>query len=263
MAVGTTFCSASANSINQIIEVPFDSQMGRTRDRPLVRGQLSSMHAAGFAVVSASVGAAILSLGVNNIVAALGLANLVLYTCIYTPMKRFTILNTWAGAIVGAIPPIMGWAAATGSLGLGSLLMAGILYSWQFPHFNALSWNLRADYSRAGYCMMAVTNPGLCKRVALRHCVFLHALCLLAPMLDVTTWFFACDSFFLNAAFSIYAWRFYRDGDAKSARKLFLCSLWYLPVIVVFLLISKKRGLGNSDKNGHKNFHALSTVLGL
>jgi len=260
--VGTTLCSGAANSINQLIEIPFDSQMARTRDRPLVRAQLSPLHAATFALVSASLGTSVLYFSVNEIVAALGFLNLLLYTCVYTPMKRFTIFNTWAGAIVGAIPPLMGWAAATGSLGAGSLLFAGVLYSWQFPHFNALSWNMRADYSRAGYCMMAVTNPGLCKRVALRHCIFLHGICFLAPILGVTNWFFACDSFILNAIFTYYAWKFYRDGDAKSSRNLFRFSLLYLPIILVFLLISKKRSNPEQKKKG-ENFHALSSILGM
>jgi len=261
--VGTTLCSGAANAINQLMEIPFDSQMARTRDRPLVRAQLSSLHALTFALVSASAGTAILYSGANGIVAGLGLANLLLYTCVYTPMKRFTIVNTWAGAVVGAIPPLMGWAAATGSLSAGSLLFAGILYSWQFPHFNALSWNMRADYSRAGYCMMSVTNPGLCKRVALRHCLFLHAICFLAPMFDVTSWFFACDSFLLNAAFTFYAWKFYRDGDAKSSRNLFRFSLIYLPAILTFLLISKKYEDKNTAKKKTENFHSISSLLGL
>ena len=77
-----------------------------------------------------------------------GAGTLFLYTSVYTPMKRLSILNTWVGSVVGALPPLMGWAACTGGLDMGALVLAGILYSWQFPHFNALSWNLRADYSR-------------------------------------------------------------------------------------------------------------------
>jgi heme o synthase len=105
-------------------------------------------------------GIGLLYYGVNGLTASLGLANLVLYTCIYTPMKRYSILNTWVGSIVGAIPPLMGWAGCSGGLEAGAWIFAGLLYAWQFPHFNALSWNLRPDYSRAGYRMMSVTNPG-------------------------------------------------------------------------------------------------------
>jgi len=260
--VGTTLCSAAANTINQVIEIPFDSQMARTRDRPLVRAQISPLHAMAFALASASVGTTVLYCGVNEIVAGLGLLNLFLYTCVYTPMKRFTIVNTWAGAIVGAIPPLMGWAAATGSLELGSLLFAGILYSWQFPHFNALSWNMRADYSRAGYCMMSVTNPGLCKRVALRHCVFLQLICMSAPFLEITSWIFSCSTFVLNAFFIAYAWIFYRRGDAKSSRNLFRFSLLYLPLVLIFLIISKKWGKPE-EKKKTANFHSISSIVGI
>merc|ERR1719266_2468702 len=125
---------------------------------------------------------------VNPLTATLSLANLVLYTCIYTPMKRVSILNTWVGSVVGAVPPLIGWSAATGGLEPGAFVLAGILFSWQFPHFNSLSWDLRPDYSRAGYRMMSVTHPDLCKRVALRYSIACMGLCsIVAPLLEVTT----------------------------------------------------------------------------
>lgn len=94
-----------------------------------------------------------------------------IFAGVYTPMKRHSIGCTWAGAIVGAIPPLMGYTAATGAIQPAAFVLAAILYSWQFPHFNALSWNLRGDYSRAGYRIMCVTNEGLCRRTTFR-CVF-------------------------------------------------------------------------------------------
>jgi protoheme IX farnesyltransferase len=102
---------------------------------------------------------------------------------------------------VGAIPPLMGWAACSGTLGPGAWILPGILYAWQFPHFNALSWNLRSDYSRAGYRMMCVTNPDLCRQTALRYTGIVLVLSCLAPVLDVTTWLFAAGSIPLNAYF--------------------------------------------------------------
>ena len=167
--VGVALTSASANTINQILEVPFDSQMVRTRNRVLVRGLISPWHAMGFAVASGIGGSAMLWYFVNPLASMLSLFTLILYTSIYTPMKRLSIYNTWVGSIVGAIPPIIGWTSATSQLDVGSLVLAGVLYTWQFPHFNALSWNLRKDYSQAGYRMLSVTDPELCKRVALRY----------------------------------------------------------------------------------------------
>ncbi|XP_059181259.1 protoheme IX farnesyltransferase, mitochondrial [Centropristis striata] len=240
-SLGTGLASCAANSINQYFEVPFDSNMNRTKNRPLVRGQISPLHAVSFALACGIPGVALLTLAVNPLTGFLGALNIFLYTCCYTPLKRLSITNTWVGAVVGAIPPVMGWTAATGSLDLGALLMGGFLFSWQFPHFNALSWNLREDYSRGGYRMMSVTHPGMCKRVALRHSVGLIGLSTLAPVLDVTAWTFPVVSLPINLYISYLAFQFYRKGDRSSARKLFFCSLWHLPMLLLLALLCKKR----------------------
>ncbi|NXY76505.1 COX10 protein, partial [Glareola pratincola] len=232
----------------QFFEVPFDSNMNRTKNRPLVRGQISPLLAVCFAASCGVPGIALLTLGVNPLTGALGAFNIFLYTCCYTPMKRMSIANTWVGAVVGAIPPVMGWTAATGTLDAGALLLGGILYSWQFPHFNALSWGLREDYSRGGYCMMSVTHPGLCRRVALRHCLALIGLSTLAPALDMTTWTFPVISLPINLYISYLAFRFYRDADRSSSRKLFFCSLWHLPMLLLVMFTCKKSLLDKEDK---------------
>lgn len=103
-----------------------------------------------FAAFTGISSVALLHFTTNPLTASLAAFNIFLYTCLYTPSKRLGIGNTWLGAFVGALPPLMGWAAKTGGIDIGALVLAGILYSWQFPHFNALSWNLKADYSRAG-----------------------------------------------------------------------------------------------------------------
>ncbi|XP_069373495.1 protoheme IX farnesyltransferase, mitochondrial [Paralichthys olivaceus] len=239
-SLGTGLASCTANSINQYFEVPFDSNMNRTKNRPLVRGQISPLHAVSFALACGVPGVALLTLAVNPLTGFLGALNIFLYTCCYTPLKRLSITNTWVGALVGAIPPVMGWTAATGCLHPGALLLGGFLYSWQFPHFNALSWNLREDYSRGGYRMMSVTHPGMCKRVALRHSLALVGLSTLAPLLDVTTWTFPLISLPINLYISYLAFRFYRKGDRSSARRLFFCSLWHLPMLLLLALTCKK-----------------------
>ncbi|XP_076678560.1 cytochrome c oxidase assembly factor 10 [Andrena cerasifolii] len=240
-SVGTGLVSATANAINQFFEVPFDAQMSRTKNRLLVRGHLTPAHAVIFAAVSGVSGLSLLYGEVNGLTAALGAANLVLYTLIYTPMKRVSILNTWVGSIVGAIPPLMGWAACTGDvMSPGAWIMSGLLYTWQFPHFNALSWNLRPDYSRAGYRMMAVTDPNLCRKTALRYTAALMGLCYLAPALDVTNWWFAVTSTPLNAYFLYLAWKFHEHSDSGSSRKLFRFSLIHLPALMILMLVNKK-----------------------
>lgn len=240
-SLGTGLVSATANAINQFLEVPFDAQMSRTKNRVLVRNHLTSIQAVIFATVSGIVGLSILYSQVNGLTAALGAANVVLYTLIYTPLKRISILNTWVGSVVGAIPPLMGWAGCTGDILMpGALIMSGILYAWQFPHFNALSWNLRPDYSRAGYRMMAVTNPNLCRKTTLRYTAVLTGLCFLAPALDVTHWWFALASTPLNASFFYLAWKFSNHSDSANSRQLFRFSLLHLPLLMVLMLASKK-----------------------
>ncbi|XP_034845526.1 protoheme IX farnesyltransferase, mitochondrial isoform X2 [Mirounga leonina] len=118
-SLGTGLASCAANSINQFFEVPFDSNMNRTKNRPLVRGQISPLLAVAFATCCAVPGVALLTWGVNPLTGALGVFNIFLYTCCYTPLKRISIANTWVGAVVGAVPPVMGWTAATGSLDAG------------------------------------------------------------------------------------------------------------------------------------------------
>lgn len=240
-SIGTGLMSAAANSINQYHEVPFDSQMSRTKNRVLVTGQLTPAHAIGFAIVSATTGLGMLYFGVNGLTAALGAGNLLLYTSIYTPMKRISILNTWVGSFVGAIPPLMGWAGCAGTLDTGAWILAGLLYAWQFPHFNALSWNLRPDYSRAGYRMMSVTNPALCRRTALRYTCAIAGLSIAAPLLDVTNPWFALETLPLNAYFCYLAWKFYQKSDSGSSRKLFRFSLIHLPALMLLFLINKNR----------------------
>lgn len=186
----------------------------------------------------------------NPLTASLGLANMLLYTTLYTPLKRISIVNTWVGAVVGAIPPLMGWAACTGSLDPGAMVLAGILYAWQFAHFNALSWGLRGDYSRAGYRMMAVTDPALCKRVALRYSVAIIPICCMAPACDLTTWMFTLDSIPVNLWLVFLAWRFYRDSDYRSARRLFQYSLFHLPLLMALILINKKKWFGRDGGGG-------------
>ncbi|CAI9725704.1 protoheme IX farnesyltransferase, mitochondrial-like [Octopus vulgaris] len=246
--LGTGLMSASANSINQFFEVPFDAQMNRTRNRVLVRGYLSPLHAVLFATATGLTGMVILSSGVNSLTAYLGLMNLGLYTLVYTPMKRTSIANTWVGSLVGAIPPMMGWAACTGDLSTGAWLLGAVMYAWQFPHFNALSWNLRADYSRGGYCMTSVMNPSLCRRVAFRYCAATTVLSILAPFAELTTWMFVIDSLPLNFYLTYLGWRFYKEGDSKSSRNLFRFTLLHLPVLFTLMLLSKKPSRPKADE---------------
>lgn len=246
---GTGLCIASANTFNQLIEVPYDAQMSRTRNRVLVRKVISPLHAASFGTITGILGVGILSAMVNPLTAILGASNIVLYTCIYTPMKRVSIVNTWIGSIVGAIPPMMGWAACTNSLDLGAWLLGSILYAWQFPHFNSLAWNMRYDYTKAGYHMMVNANPALNSRVSLRYSLLLFPLCYIIPYIEMTTWWFALDSTIINSGLLLGAFRFWKNSNDKTARDLFFGSLVHLPVILALMMAHKKNWRTDNQNN--------------
>ncbi|VDM95845.1 unnamed protein product [Thelazia callipaeda] len=267
---GTALLSASANTFNHLLEIPYDAQMKRTQSRLLVIHRLIKViefwdvrdyfiicfvrvykfimkkfrfpviHAVSFAILAAAVGVTTLWIGCNPLTSGIGLLNAFLYTGVYTPMKRYSVGCTWVGAVVGALPPLMGYAGATGSIGPASLVLASLLYCWQFPHFNALSWNLRADYTRAGYRVMCAVDQKLCRLTSLRHSVALLLLCSLgAPSTDLTEWFFAVASLPLNGLLLYLSYKFYRHPDAKTSRTLFYYTLLHLPLIMMLMVISK------------------------
>jgi protoheme IX farnesyltransferase len=246
-AVGTALCAASANTINQLIEYPYDAQMARTRARPLVRRLLSPVHASSFALATGVSGVSLLLTQVNSLTASLGLLNIILYAFVYTPLKRLTIANTWMGAVVGGIPPLMGWAACTGSLNPlnqpGAWALAGLLFAWQFPHFNSIAWTLRRDYARAGYRMMSVVNPDMNGRVGFRYSLLCFPICAAFSWLGVTSPAFAVLSCIPNGAMAWSSWRFWRskggrESDAE-AKRLFWASIVHLPVVLALMMVCK------------------------
>ncbi|KAK8195836.1 Protoheme IX farnesyltransferase, mitochondrial [Zalaria obscura] len=285
LTTGTFATVACANTINMLLEPAHDAKMSRTRNRPLVRGLIKTRGAVGFAILSAVVGCGILYWGVNPTTAALGAGNIVLYGFIYTPLKRISILNTWVGAIVGAIPPLMGWCAAGGQYAtsfaspsalaptglqgfleeskallfgedaVGGWLLAALLFAWQFPHFNALSHPIRHEYFNAGYRMMVSYYPRLNTRVALRYSVLMFPICFGLTWCGVTDRGFVVTSSIINGWMLKEAWKFWRSGGgetaqaAKTARGLFWASVWHLPIVLVLAMVHKK-GLWDGVWNG-------------
>ncbi|KAK8864612.1 protoheme IX farnesyltransferase [Kwoniella newhampshirensis] len=262
LTVGTLLTSAAANTFNQILEAPIDAQTPRTRVRPIVTRRISPFHAAMFGAVCTVLGGVILWYGCNPTTAALGIGNLILYAAVYTPMKRFSVVNTWVGAVVGAITPLMGWTATGGSLWptaeqplllhtLGSdlpslpnpltaLTLFCLLFSWQFPHFNALSHMIRPFYALSGYPMLSVLSPRLNALVSLRHAILLVPFtAILGPLSGSVDWSFALTSAIPNYIFVRDAWAFYKQTTEKRAKKLFFVSLWYLPVVLGLMLVHK------------------------
>lgn len=244
LTAGTTLCSASANAINQGREPEFDRQMARTRTRPVASYRLTSQQAYKFAALAGLAGVSTLYWGTNPTVAALGLLNIYLYGGTYTSMKRTSVANTWVGAVVGAIPPLMGWATCATLYSPEPWILAGLLYSWQFPHFMSLSYSIGEEYKRAGYVMAGWTNPKLASRVALRHAIAMFPLCFAAAYFGITDMYFAIDSSILNAWQTWAAYKFWqqqrRSGGKNYARILFLVSVVHLPGILVLAMLHKK-----------------------
>lgn len=222
----------------------------------------SPLHALSFGIISGLTGTLILATGVNALTATLGVFNIILYSAVYTPMKRLSIANTWVGSVVGAIPPVMGWTACTGTLSPSAFILAGVLFAWQFPHFNALSWSHQGDYSRGGYRMMSVTDPLLCRKVALRYSLSLIPICTAAPVFGLTTWWFAFDSVLPNLWLSYLSWKFYQDSDFKSARRLFHFSLVHLPLLLGLMLLNKasQKSDGSSSSDKNKQEHSKNSL---
>lgn len=244
LTLGTTLCSASANAINQGREPEYDRQMTRTRTRPVASNRLTPQQAFQFAGATGVSGVLTLWLGTNATVAALGALNVLLYGITYTSLKRKSIVNTWVGAVVGAIPPLMGWATCA-SLGTPQpWILAGLLYSWQFPHFMSLSYSIGEEYKRAGYVMAGWTNPQLASRVSLRHALAMFPLCFAASYYGITDPYFMIDSSILNAWQAWAAYKFWqqqrRNSSKNYARVLFLVSVVHLPGILLLAMLHKK-----------------------
>ena len=184
---------------------------------------------------------AMCALQTNNLTAGLGAGNIVLYAAVYTPLKVVSISNTWVGAVVGAIPPLMGWAAAAGQLDLGSLVLASTLYFWQMPHFMALAWLCKEDYARGGYQMLSRLDPTGRRTAAcaLRNCLYLLPVGMLAAAMGVTTNAFAYESAFVSGAMTLAAVAFYSSPTNAAARTLFRASLVHLPLFMAAMLVHR------------------------
>ena len=242
--VGTALCSSSAAALNQIFEVDRDAKMKRTQQRPLVTGELTLREATTAATIWGAAGTSLLYMGTDSVTTALGLGNIGLYAGLYTYMKPRSIYNTWVGAVVGAIPPVMGWTAATGGsiLDLDAMILGTTLYLWQMPHFFALSYMYRIDYERGGFMMLPVLEKDgeRTSQVMFRYAGYLSTVPIIATLTGVTSSMFAFEGIALNAYALYVANKFRQERTNANARKVFLTSLWYLPSwLVLFLLHSK------------------------
>ena len=240
--IGTTFCAGAAAALNQVIERTRDSKMHRTQERPLPSGHLSISHAFVIGVLLSYIGVAILSFGANIAAAGIALFTILLYVLIYTPLKARTSLNTIIGAVVGALPPLIGSVAAFGSIETGGLIIAGILFVWQLPHFLSLAWMYREDYARGGFKMLPAIDAtgGITSRASMMMCLLLIPLSLLLTLTGFTGVLFAITGSLLSIWLAITAFGFWNKRDDASARKLFLATITYLPILLALMLLDRE-----------------------
>ncbi|KAK9664754.1 hypothetical protein RND81_14G065400 [Saponaria officinalis] len=238
---GTMMVAASANSLNQVFEVKNDALMKRTMQRPLPSGRMTILHAACWASSMGVAGTALLACKANALAAGLAASNLLLYAFIYTPLKQLHPVNTWVGAVVGAIPPLLGWAAASGEISLNGMILPAALYFWQLPHFMALAFLCRNDYAAGGYKMISLFDVSGRRTalVALRNCLYLIPLGYLAYEWGLTSGWFCLESSLFTLAISATAVSFYHNRTTKNARRMFLASLLYLPVFMSGLMFHR------------------------
>ena len=251
VSAGTALAACSANTFNQVWEVSHDALMKRTAQRPLPSGRISKPHALAFGVGAGAAGTAVLAT-CNPLTAALGAANIGLYALVYTPMKQRSEWNTLAGALVGAIPPLMGYAAATGTIATpAAALVASTLFLWQFPHFFALAWRLRHDYARGGFAMVPVNDPTGARTADLvyKYSLYLAPLPVMAAAADVTSWMFAVEGMAINGYLIHLARGFVADRTTANSKKVFMCSLWYLPALLSLMVFHKKPTENNHEEN--------------
>lgn len=239
--LGTALAAAGSMALNQRLEMARDALMERTRSRPLPAGLVRPATATTVGVATAALGVATLALGAGLQPALLAAAVVLLYTFVYTPLKPRTSANTLIGAVCGAIPPMIGWAAARGELGVGAWLLFAVLFLWQVPHFLALAWLYRADYARGGFRMLPAEDPGghLTGLAAVLHTAALAPLPLLATLHGLTGWLSAAGGVVLVGWLLHAAVRMAQQRSDASARRLFLSTLAFLPLVLGFMLIDR------------------------
>lgn len=242
LTIGTSLAAAGAAVLNQWLERDADKMMKRTQDRPLPRGVIQPGTALSLGIILSVAGVVILFLGTNPITASLGLATVFIYIAIYTPLKQVTVLNTEIGALPGAMPPLMGWIAAEGSVSTLGWVLFGILLTWQMPHFMAISWMYREDYKRGGFRMLVLAKKGvmLVSYCALIYTILLVGVTLIPVFMKLTGPVYMAGSVFLSAFIGWRAWQFFISNHKDSpARKLFLASIIHLPALFAVLVVDQ------------------------
>jgi heme o synthase len=230
--LGTLLVASGTGVLNQYLERRFDSQMRRTARRPAAAGRLTPSAVLAFGTALAITGSIYLAIAVNLLTSALAALTLLTYLFLYTPLKRKTPLCVLVGAFPGAMPPLIGWAAASGRLNIEAGILYAMLFLWQFPHFMAIAWMYREDYDRAGYLVLPKGNARV-PFVTLATLLPLLALVAISilqfPTRHAST--FYCAAALLGTGFTYFGWQFVFERSRVAARRLLTASIVYLPLL--------------------------------
>lgn len=238
---GTFLVASGTATLNEYIERAHDARMRRTANRPLPSGRLSPGEALCFGILLSAGGGIYLDLTVNRLASFLALLTLALYLAFYTPLKRKTPLCTLIGAIPGAMPPLIGWAAARGSLSFEAWILCAMLFLWQFPHFTAIAWMYRHDYSRAGYLMLPPADQEgrfMATQVA-GFSLLLIPVSVIPTLLGQAGLVYLFGAIILGIGFLYYACRLAISRSNLVARRVLLASVIYLPLLFILMMVNK------------------------
>jgi protoheme IX farnesyltransferase len=238
---GTAAAAAGAAALNQWWERKLDALMHRTKMRPVPAGRMRPAEALTLGIALSIFGVGYLTRACNALSATLAALTIVIYIFGYTPLKRASTANTFVGAIPGAIPPMIGWAAARGTLEAGAWSLFAILLLWQLPHFFAIAWMYREDYSRAGFRMIS-SDDHSGERSASQSvffCILLLVIAGLPAFVGIVTFAYVAVELVLGGLFVAVAMHFLKTRSAGTARLLFITSIVYLPLLLVALVLTK------------------------
>ncbi|MDQ3068951.1 MAG: heme o synthase [Acidobacteriota bacterium] len=238
---GTALVAGGAAALNQVSERDLDRLMDRTRLRPLADGRMSVREGKAIAWGACVAGVALIALTANLLAAAVAALTAVIYAFVYTPMKRVTSFSTVVGAVPGALPPVIGWAAARGSIDAPAVALFLIVFLWQLPHFLAIAWLFREDYARAALPMLPVVDPdGMSTaRQALLYATALIPVSVMPSALRMAGAVYAVSAVILGFAFFAFCVRFAMNRTKTNARILFLASIVYLPLVWVVMMMDR------------------------
>jgi protoheme IX farnesyltransferase len=235
--LGTLLVAAGAGTLNQYIERHFDAQMRRTSRRPLAAGRLTPSVVLRFGLALTLGGSILLLVAVNALASFLAIFTLLSYLFLYTPLKRKTPLCTLIGAISGAMPPLIGWASASGTLSVGGWMLFGVIFLWQFPHFMAIAWMYREDYDRAGYKVLPHGNARAGFAV-LQTILPLLLLILLSVVANPASVVYCTGALLLGVGFLYYGAQFALRRSMPSARRLLTASIIYVPLVFALMMMT-------------------------